>query len=64
MTDTGMARKASPSYSGHYLKGNYKRLTIWQLIQGLDCSMNAPFVLEALWNCAWEEKSGLVNIMD
>lgn len=35
---------------------------IWQLIQGLDCSMNAPFVLWGLWDYAWEEKCSLVNI--
>lgn len=36
---------------------------IWQLIQGLDSSMNAPFVLWGLCDYAWEEKCSLVNIM-
>lgn len=59
-----MARKVGSLYPGYYLKGNYKRLTIWQP----DCPMNAPFVLGPLQPCLGREMRaemcGLVKVMD
>lgn len=58
MTNIGMARKMSPPYPGHYLKSNYKRLTIWRLTIFHECSLcslgSLKLCLEReVWSCEY-----------